>query len=323
MINTVRNTVLSILNKNNYGYLSPSDFNLFSKQAQLEIFESYFSQYNTQINKENVRLSGTGIANLSKSIEESMDLFSMTKGLNINSSIAGSYFMPSITTTGDDYYFVNKVLVYKDIIVSGSTSSFNALGTRLIDSSATFIAAGVVVGDIVAVEGVKGVAYGTVTIVTSETELTTSSDVFTLVGLSYTIIKAGTQQNEAEKVTHSKITMLNNSIYTAPSTTYPSYTSEEELLQIYPNTISTAGRAVAQYFRYPKTPKWTYISVGTGGDPIFDQSQADYQDFEIPLDDENNLIMTILKYAGISIREADVYTFAKAAEAKENQQEAG
>ncbi len=117
MINTVRNTVLSILNKNNYGYLSPSDFNLFSKQAQLEIFESYFSQYNTQINKENVRLSGTGIANLSKSIEESMDLFSMTKGLNINSSIAGSYFMPSITTTGDDYYFVNKVLVYKDVTV--------------------------------------------------------------------------------------------------------------------------------------------------------------------------------------------------------------
>ena len=36
MINSVRNTVLAIINKNNYGYISPSDFNLFAKQAQLE-----------------------------------------------------------------------------------------------------------------------------------------------------------------------------------------------------------------------------------------------------------------------------------------------
>ena len=64
MINTVRNTVLSVLNKNNYGYLSPSDFNLFAKQAQLDLFESYFYQYNYQINKENARTSGTGLAHL-------------------------------------------------------------------------------------------------------------------------------------------------------------------------------------------------------------------------------------------------------------------
>ena len=55
MINSVRNTVLSILNKNNYGYISPSDFNLFAKQAQLEIFEEYFSKYNDIVNMQNVR----------------------------------------------------------------------------------------------------------------------------------------------------------------------------------------------------------------------------------------------------------------------------
>ena len=43
MINSVRNTVLAILNKNNYGYISPSDFNLFAKQAQMDIFEDYFT----------------------------------------------------------------------------------------------------------------------------------------------------------------------------------------------------------------------------------------------------------------------------------------
>ena len=39
MINSVRNTVLSVLNKNNYGYVSPSDFNLYAQNAQVEIFE--------------------------------------------------------------------------------------------------------------------------------------------------------------------------------------------------------------------------------------------------------------------------------------------
>ena len=81
MINTVRNTVLSVLNKNNYGYLSPSDFNLFAKQAQLDLFESYFYSYNYQINKENARSSGTGYADITKTIEEAIDVFSETKAL--------------------------------------------------------------------------------------------------------------------------------------------------------------------------------------------------------------------------------------------------
>ena len=74
MINSVRNTVLAILNKNNYGYISPQDFNLFAKQAQLDIFEDYFYQYNYQLNKENKRMSGTGYADITKGYEEVIDL---------------------------------------------------------------------------------------------------------------------------------------------------------------------------------------------------------------------------------------------------------
>ena len=58
MINSVRNTVLSVLNKNNYGYISPSDFNLYAKQAQLEVYEEYFSNINKAVNMENARMSG-------------------------------------------------------------------------------------------------------------------------------------------------------------------------------------------------------------------------------------------------------------------------
>ena len=81
MINSVRNTVLAIINKNNYGYISPSDFNLFAKQAQLDLFDEYFVNYNQQINEENARLSGTGYADIKKGYEEVIDSFSVTATL--------------------------------------------------------------------------------------------------------------------------------------------------------------------------------------------------------------------------------------------------
>ena len=322
MINSVRQSVLSVLNKNNYGYLSPADFNLFAKQAQLDIFESYFYQYNNQINKENARQSGTGIANLSKSIEESMDLFSVTRGLNLDATAAGQYLMPSAATTGSDYYYVNKVLVYKTTLAAGTTTAFTAVTFNVLtDSGATFSSNSISVGDIVAVQtATQGVQYLTVQTVTDNNNITVSGDVLNAVGFQYTIISQIAQQNEAEKVTHSKITMLNNSIYTAPTIEYPSYTSEEASMQVFPNANMTAGRVVAQYFRYPKDPNWTYVTL-TGGEPVFNQTASDFQDFEVPLDDENNLTMKILQYAGITIREPEVFGFATGEETKEQQQE--
>ena len=322
MINSVRQSVLSVLNKNNYGYLSPADFNLFAKQAQLDIFESYFSQYNSQINKENARQSGTGLANLSQSIEESMDLFSMTRGLNLDATTAGQYLMPSEATTGSDYYYVNKVLVYKERVVTGTTTGFTAPANNILTDSNANFSGSVVAGDLVGVQtATQGVQYISVVSVDSDTQLTVTGAFLSAATFPYTIFRANTQQNEAEKVTHSKITMLNNSIYTAPTIEYPAYTSEEASMQVFPNTNMSAGRVVAQYFRYPRDPNWTYVTL-TGGEPVFNQTDPDFQDFEIPLDDENNLTMKILQYAGVTIREPEVFGFAAGEEGKEQQKEA-
>ena len=98
MINEVRNTVLSILNKNNYGYISPSDFNLFASQAQMELYEEMFSAYNKIITMENNRVSGTDYADMKRTYEEAMELFISNKPLQ---NFAGSVFlMPSAITTG-------------------------------------------------------------------------------------------------------------------------------------------------------------------------------------------------------------------------------
>lgn len=238
MINSVRNTVLSVLNKNNYGYISPSDFNLFAKQAQLDIFEDYFYQYNYQINKENARQSGTGYADITKGYSEVIDSFSVTA--NLAHIATNTFSVPTELTTDSDYYLINKVL--------------------FVD---------------------------------------------------------GTSLKEMEQVSHSKITMLLNSLYTAPSTTFPAFTIEESTLTAYPDTIDEYEDVKCQYIRYPEDPKWTYLSL-TGGEPAFDSTASDYQDFELPLDDEPDLIMKILQYAGMSIREIAAVQFAQGAENKDD-----
>ena len=232
MIDAVRNTVLAILNKNNYGYLSPSDFNLYAQQAQLEIFEDYFYQYNTQINLENARRSGTDYANLSKGILEVIDLFSKTAPLV--QLAANTYTMPA------DYYLMNTVI-------------YNGL--------------------------------------------------------------------EVERVNQGKITMLLNSMITAPSKEFPAYTTEGSTMTVYPITITGATDVSAQYVRYPLPPKWTYYTALELQGPVFNQSAADYQDFELPLDNLNDLVIKICLYAGVEIREAAVVQFAQGEEQQNNTQQ--
>ena len=319
MINSVRNTVLAILNKNNYGYISPSDFNLFAKQAQLDIFDEYFISYNNYINKENGRVSGTGYADMTKNIEEVIDVFSVTASLT--QTLGNEYSVPTEATTGSDYYLLNKILIYSSVTSSGTSTGTGGGNTQLIDSTATFQTDGVATGDTVSVILSNSVVTNLkVVSVSNETTLVVNVASLTTANLPYAIYKKANLKNEAEQVNHSKITMLNKSMLTAPNITYPAYTQEGNTLTLYPDTINTIGRVVTQYIRYPKDPKWTYISL-TGGEPVFDQSQSDYQDFELPPDDVNNLVARILQYAGMSIRELSTVQFGQAIEQLENQEQ--
>jgi hypothetical protein len=45
-VDTVYQRVLGILNKEQRGYVTPQEFNLFANQAQLDLFEQYFYDIN-------------------------------------------------------------------------------------------------------------------------------------------------------------------------------------------------------------------------------------------------------------------------------------
>jgi hypothetical protein len=314
MINSVRNTVLSVLNKNNYGYISPSDFNLYAQQAQMEIYEEYFSSYNKVINAENARTAGTDYADIGKTIAEVMESFLVSKSLVPNTPSlfpTNSFFTPSETTTGDYAFLINKVLCYPEVLKSGDNTAVSAF--RLIDATADFIAAGVSIGDIVS----NQTTFKTTTVVSvvSAIQLALNEDIFTASPDKYSVFSQ-TSVAEAEKVSSGKITLLNMSSLTSPDNIYPAYTLEGNSLKVYPSYINRYGMVNATYFRYPLAPKWTYINL-LSGEPVFDQSQSDYQDFELPLEDEFKLAMKILQYCGVSIREEQVVQYGVAQEQHE------
>ena len=101
----------------------------------------------------------------------------------------------------------------------------------------------------------------------------------------------------------------------------PAYVLEDSDITVYPIGQIASGTVFSQYIRYPKDPNWTYEDIILGGEPSFNQTSADYQDFELPISDQTNLINKILQYAGLSIRDKDVVAFGKMEEQEANQQE--
>ena len=314
MINSVRNTVQGVLNKNNYGYISPQDFNLYAKQAQMEIFEEYFTAYNKVINMENGRMAGTDYADIEQPLAEVMEYFLrsdfLVPILTPSGFTVNQWSAPTLTTVGFDYYMINKLLCYTLKRATGQNTATIPLN-QLIDSGASFVNAGVVYGDVVV--NLTTLESATVMAVTA-TALDLSANIFLVNGDKYAVY-AGASAVDAEKVSVGKITMLNNSMLTAPSTTFPVYTLDNSsVVTAYPNSITGYGAVNATYFRYPLDPKWTYITLASG-EPLFDQTQLDYQDFELPLEEEYKLAQKILQYCGMTIRETEVVQYALGQEA--------
>lgn len=132
------------------------------------------------------------------------------------------------------------------------------------------------------------------------------SDLYSTVSLIYNNI-------EVEEVGRDKLSYFLTNSLVGPSVYYPCFIRYNNKYKVYPETINSGVKLI--YFRTPKDPNWTYEMVG--GNPIFNPSKAGFQDFEIGVEDKFLLIVKILKYAGLNIREADIVGAAVAFENSE------
>lgn len=146
-------------------------------------------------------------------------------------------------------------------------------------------------------------------------DMTYSTDRFTPPTDSYRVLDVYYGGDFVDEVSERRLALLNKSNLTTPSTTYPVFVRREDVYLVYPTTINTG--VSCSYIRTPETPKWTYNTVS--GNPVFNISASDYQDFEIHPADEPRLIVKILGYAGLSIREADVIQYAELQEQQKKQ----
>ena len=312
MINEVRNTVMAVLNKDNNGYVTPEEFNLFARQAQLELFEEYFYDYSQSVVLMNNRRYNSGYSDIPKQTEEVIDMFSGTGTL--------TYATVQINSTGTLTGNFN----VGDAVSQAGSGATGVVASYDTSSAVKVLRLNTVVGTFNTTGLITGAAPGTLAApmtVTTGANFALPADWYTITAIQYNGL-------EVERISQQKVLNLINSNLTAPTTTYPSYHQNGattnvggNTITVYPNTGTDAITTgiTANYVRYPLAPKWTYNTVA--GSPVFNQAAADYQDFEMPSSDMPTLVNKILQMAGMNIREQAVTQYGMQEEAIEDQKE--
>ena len=117
-VNTVYQTVLLILNKEQRGYITPTEFNNIGNQVQLEIFEKYFEDMNQQVR---VPQTNSDYADRVENLDEKLAIFK-TSGNAVPASTADG-----LTT----YWVLPSVDIYGNDVSATSDTPFYMLGTVL------------------------------------------------------------------------------------------------------------------------------------------------------------------------------------------------
>ena len=232
-VNKVYRVVLSILNKEQRGYLTPDQFNRLGRQAQLDLFEKSFYDYNRQLTKRNIQGVNSEYGDIADNIEEKIDLFAKS-------------------------------------------------ATLTLANNATTVSA-------------PADLYRTIQIVKSD------------------------RLTEIEKVKKSEYTYLSASNLTAPTDSFPVYYFDNDVFNIFPQTIVNP---VIDYIRTPIEPKWDY-SVSSGQYIFKEVSVGDStsKDFELHESDETDLVVKILALAGVIIKDPTVVQVAQQQEVNNINQE--
>jgi hypothetical protein len=228
-VNTVYQTVLLILNKEQRGYMTPTEFNSVSTQVQLEIFEKYFDDLNQQLR---IPQADTDYADRQENIDEKIAIFK-TFGEATYTTVGGlSYF---VLPTIDSY---------------GGSVSFYRLGNVLYND-----------------------------------------------------------EKVVQRLDRHEFYYANQSRLTKPSALNPAYLYENQKLFVKP--INIIDKIKVDYIRKPNNVIWGF-NVGLLGqyefndDPYDSVTKLGSIDFELHESEQTEIILKILLYSGIIIRDPQI-----------------
>ena len=142
----------------------------------------------------------------------------------------------------------------------------------------------------------------------------TYSDVYSTLSL-----KTTNSFTDIERIEKSKIPFLFSSKLTAPSTTFPVYYYSEDLIYVFPNTITSVD---LYYVAKPEDPEWTSaVDTASFGTPVYSFNINASSNFTLHPSDEVDLILGILQYFGVTIKDPLVIQAAQQEQQSITQQE--
>lgn len=295
-VDTVYRTVLLIMNKEQRGYLTPEEFNKIGQQVQLEIFNSYFEELNQQLR---TTPNDSEYANRIKTIEHKLELFKMpptSLTFNAASGVSTQFFTPpldstlvasqTITTTTNQVYDLTAT---PEQVKDGTLKVFLD-GSEIISPS----------DYIISTDGTK---IQLVVIPTSGLSLVIQVFDDNFYKLGSVIYNDAV---EAEEVSQSYFLKTNISPLTQPTTSFPLYIYEKGRIFIKPTSITS--NMSATYIRKPILPKWDFTVDSTTQAYVYNYNTS--VNFELDSIEQTALIMRILLYAGVIIKDPQVVQVA-------------
>ena len=297
-VNTVYQTVLLILNKEQRGYMTPVEFNKIGTQVQLEIFERYFEDLNQQIR---IPQTDTDYADRVSNLDEKISIF---KTIGNTTYANGAFSLPAESGSSQASFTTVTILNQQAYTITTITANQLASGTTT-----------------VYLDGVASTAYSingtTLTLNAAPAAgidifiVTTQDDFYRLGTVIYSEGALPTQ--ELERVDRGELYHLLSSKLTAPTTTYPIYVYERQKLFVYPQTIQSGIEAT--YIRKPMDPVWNFTLSGNAY--VYNPDTS--INFELHDAEQTEIVLKVLLYAGVVVKDPTIIQVAAQQVAQEQQ----
>ena len=297
-VNTVYQTVLLILNKEQRGYMTPVEFNKIGTQVQLEIFERYFEDLNQQIR---IPQTDTDYADRVSNLDEKISIF---KTIGNTTYANGAFSLPAESGSSQASFTTVTEVNIQAYPITTITANQLASGTTT-----------------VYLDGVASTAYSingtTLTLNAAPAAgidifiVTTQDDFYRLGTVIYSAGALPTQ--ELERVDRGELYHLLSSKLTAPTTTYPIYVYERQKLFVYPQTIQSGIEAT--YIRKPMDPVWNFTLSGNAY--VYNPDTS--INFELHDAEQTEIVLKVLLYAGVVVKDPTIIQVAAQQVAQEQQ----
>jgi len=285
-VDTVYRTVLLILNKESRGYLTPDEYNKIGTQVQLEMFNEYFEDLNQQLR---IPENDSEYSNRVKNIEEKLAPFK-TIPTTANYNPGGYFNLPTPSSQVAQETITT--------VIGQSAYAFQVL-------QAAQVSAGVLRVFFDGVLQTENIGY---TLSASGGFITVNPVPTTVFSINVVLYqndfyKIGTviydDELEVERINRNDFLYVNMSPLTKPTTEYPVYIFEENKLYVYPKSIQS--NITASYLKKPIAPVWAFT---TSGGYIYDPANS--VNFELQPTEQTSLVIRILAYAGVVIRDPQI-----------------